>query len=283
MSTAKGQSRAGVIAELRKLGKLADANIDLAEAALLLGSLDHPDPGLDDCRDRLARIAGDLGKTPAGRGAASLAARAQALREILVDRYRFLGDRQTYDALENANLISVIERRRGLPVALSILYIDAARRVGWPIEGVNFPGRFVVRLGGAEGRAVLDPFDGGEVRDAAALRELLKRGIGPDAELMPGHFAAAGNRDILLRLQNNIKVRLLQAGDAEGAVAILERMLLIAPSEPLLWFEAGGHYARLGKLRTAIEAAERCCGLASGEGLGQRAEALLQELRGKLN
>ena len=133
MSTAKGQSPAGVIAELRKLGKLADANIDLAEAALLLGSLDHPDPGLDDCRDRLARIAGDLRKTPAGRGAASLAARAQALREILLDRYGFLGDRQTYDALENANLISVIERRRGLPVALSILYIDAARRVGWPV------------------------------------------------------------------------------------------------------------------------------------------------------
>ena len=281
--SAAAEPRATILERLTRLGQASDEALDLAETALLLASLDHPDPPLEDCRQRLGRIGDDLAATAAGRGDRSLAARARALREVLAERHGFQGDDQTYDDLANADLIRVMERRRGLPVALAILYIDAARRVGWPIEGVNFPGRFVVRLGGAEGRAVLDPFDGGEVRDAAALRELLKRGIGPDAELMPEHFAVAGNRDILLRLENNIKVRLLQAGEIERAIGILERMLLIPPSEPLLWFEAGGHYARLGKLRTAIEAAERCCGLASGEGLGQRAEALLQELRGKLN
>jgi regulator of sirC expression with transglutaminase-like and TPR domain len=275
--------RSGVIARLRLLGQKTDGEIDLAEAALLLASLDHPEPGIEDCRARLGRIAGDLGETAAGRGDGSLAARAEALRQVVAERHGFQGDRQTYDDMENANLISVIERRRGLPVALAIIYIDVARRIGWPVEGLNFPGRFMIRLGGAEGRAVLDPFDGGEIRDVQALRELLKRGTGPDAELLPEHFAPAGNRDILLRLQNNIKVRLLQSGDIDGAVAIIERMLLIAPREPLLWLEAGGHYARLGKLRTAIEAAERGRGLASDEGLGQRAEALLQELRGKLN
>jgi regulator of sirC expression with transglutaminase-like and TPR domain len=141
----------------------------------------------------------------------------------------------------------------------------------------------MIRLAGMDGRVVLDPFDGGEMRDAAALRDLLKRGAGPGAELMPEHFAPVGNRDILLRLQNNIKVRLLQAGEVDKALAIVERMLLLAPSEPLLWFEAGGHYAALGKLRSAIEAVERCCGLAAGDVLGRRAEALLAELRGRLN
>jgi regulator of sirC expression with transglutaminase-like and TPR domain len=283
VSLAEAESRTQALARLKSFGLLDDGAIDLADAALLLASLDHPDPQLEDCRLRLAQIGAALAKTEAGRGDERLAARAEALRAVLAEGYGFLGDRHTYDDLENANLISVIERRRGLPVALSILYIDAARRLGWPIEGLNFPGRFMIRLAGSDGRAVLDPFDGGEIRDAAALRELLKRGAGPDAELMPEHFAPVGNRDILLRLQNNIKVRLLQGGAVDKALAILERMLLVAPNEPLLWLEAAGHYAGLGKLRSAVEAATTCCRLARGESLGHRAEALLAELRGKLN
>lgn len=276
-------SRAGVLARLTALGRESDGALDLAEAALLLASLDHDDPPLDRCRRRLGRIGEDLAATDAGRGDPSLAARARALREVMAERHGFRGDDETYDDLANADLIRVIERRRGLPVALAILYIDAARRLGWRVEGLSFPGHFMIRLAGDDGQGVLDPFGGGELRDAPALRQLLKRGAGPEAELRPEHLAPVGSRDILLRLQNNIKVRLLQAGETERAVAILERMLLIAPGQPLLWFEAGGHYAGLGKLRAAMEALERCSGLAVGESLGQRAEMLLRELRGRLN
>src|SRR5215470_5544760 len=183
---------------LGELGEQTDAKIDLAETALLLASLDLPDRRLDECRHRLAAIAQEL-KDEAARAEPRLMGRVGALREILVRRHGFLGDRETYDDLANANLISVIERRRGLPVALAIIYIDAARRVGWPVEGLNFPGRFLIRLGAADGRAVLDPFDGGEVRDTAALRALMKQSEGADAELTPAHFAVAGNHDILLR------------------------------------------------------------------------------------
>jgi regulator of sirC expression with transglutaminase-like and TPR domain len=275
-------ARAAVLARLAALGRAGDDTLDLAETALLLASLDHADPPLAACRRRLAGIGDDLARTGAGQGDRSLAARARALREILAERHGFQGADQTYDDLEN-DLIQVIERRRGLPVALAILYIDAARRLGWPVAGLNFPGHFMIRLAGDDGRGVLDPFGGGELRDAPALRQLLKQSAGPEAKLRREHLAAVGNRDILLRLQNNIKVRLLQAGEIERAVAILERTLLIAPGEPLLWFEAGGQYARLGKLRAAMEALERCSGLAIGDSLGQRAEVLLRELRGKLN
>jgi regulator of sirC expression with transglutaminase-like and TPR domain len=75
----------------------------------------------------------------------------------------------------------------------------------------------------------------------------------------------------------------VQSDQIEAAVGALERMLLIAPKEPLLWLEAGGHYARLGNLRAAIDAADRSRGLATDERLRQRAERLLQELKGKLN
>ena len=97
---------------------------------------------------------------------------------MLAGRHGLNGDRQTYDDLANANLISVIERRRGLPVSLAIIYIHAARALGWTMEGLNFPGRFLMRLGAPDGRAVLDPFAGGRMRDAVALRELLKTGAG---------------------------------------------------------------------------------------------------------
>ena len=281
--SAAAEPRATIRERLTRLGQASDEALDLAETALLLASLDHSDPRLEDCRQRLGRIGDDLAATAAGRGDRSLAARARALREVLAERHGFQGDDQTYDDLANADLIRVIERRRGLPVALAILYIDAARRLGWPVEGLNFPGHFMIRLTADDGQGILDPFGGGELRDAPALRQLLKHAAGPEAELKPEHLAAVGNRDILLRLQNNIKVRLLQAGEIERAVGILERMLLIAPGQPLLWFELGGHYAGLGKLRAAMEALERCSGLAVGESLGQRAEMLLRELRSRLN
>jgi regulator of sirC expression with transglutaminase-like and TPR domain len=286
VSAAEASDRAAVIARLSAIGAGADVDIDLAEAALLLASFDRPEVLLDDYRRRLADIVQDLAGECDRAGAAesqTLAGRAAIVATVIAERHEFTGDRETYDDMANANLISVLDRRRGLPVALSIVYIHAARALGWFMEGLNFPGRFLVRLGAPDGRAVLDPFDGGRLRDAVALRELLKLGAGASAELAPEHFTAAGNRDILLRLQNNIKVRMLQADRVEGAVGVLERMLLIAPKEPLLWLEAGGHYARLGNLRSAIEAAERCRGLAVEERLRQRAETLLQELKGKLN
>jgi regulator of sirC expression with transglutaminase-like and TPR domain len=282
VSPAEADPRATAVARLAAFGAGPDADIDLAEAALLLASLDRPEASLAACRAALARLVGDLANAATESGD-RLAERARLLRAVIAERHGFLGDRETYDDLQNANLISVVERRRGLPVALAIIYIHAARALGWPIEGLNFPGHFLVRLGAADGRAILDPFDGGAPRDPGTLRDLLKLGAGAAAELAPEHFAALGNREILLRLQNNIRVRLIQADALEAATAILERMLLIAPKEPLLWLDAGGHYARLGNLRAAIDAAERCCGLAAEGELRQRAERLLQEMKGKLN
>jgi regulator of sirC expression with transglutaminase-like and TPR domain len=286
MKPAEGADRAATVARLSAFGAADDGDIDLAEAALLLGSFERPEADLDAPRHWLGEAVRDLAGESERAGperSASLAGRSAMLASVLAGRHELTGDRETYDDLANANLISVIERRRGLPVSLSIIYIHVARALGWPVEGLNFPGRFLVRLGAADGRAVLDPFDDGRVRDAVALRELLKTGAGASAELAPEHFMPAGNRDILLRLQNNIKVRLIQSDQLEAAAGAIERMLLIAPKEPLLWLEAGGHYGRLGNLRAAIEAAERSRVLAADERLRQRAESLLQDLKGKMN
>jgi regulator of sirC expression with transglutaminase-like and TPR domain len=133
---------------------------------------------------------------------------------------------------------------------------------------------------------VLDPFHDGAVRDAAELRQLLRQVLGNEAELQPQHFDPVSDRDVLLRLENNIRLRLAKREDWEGAARSMERMLTIAPDRPALLFDAGQLNARLDKRRAAIAAFQRFLDLQGDGGdprLRQQASALLQELRRGLN
>jgi len=268
---------------LRRAGGRPDKDVDLAETALALGTLDAPDARLDRYRHHLSLLTRDVADAARRAGSDDLAARARALAEVLVQRYGYQGDRESYNDLQNANLMRVIDRRKGLPVALAILFIHAGRAQGWQVDGLNFPGHFLVSMSLGGERAVLDPFDGLRPLGAQELRQLLKAIEGADAELSRAHYAPLGNRAILLRLQNNRKVRLLHGEHRELAVQALEAMLMIAPSEPSLWHEAGLLHAHLGNLRAAVLALEQVMQL-SRDPNGQREVAnLLQQLRGRIN
>ena len=123
----------------------------------------------------------------------------------------------------------MIERRKGLPVALGIIWLHAARAAGWGAHGVDFPAHFLIALEGKSVQAVIDVFAGGTTLDARDLRVLLKRVEGEKAELRPGLLRPMSARRVLLRLQNNIMTRRLQAGDLAGALTCTEDMLRIAP------------------------------------------------------
>src|SRR6266404_4852370 len=172
--TRNPMSEDDAIAYLRGVGAAADGAIDVAEAALHLASFRRPRVALGRYREHLAALAGDvaaaLGREPEA-PAAALTRRIEALRTALVDKNGYRGDRLTYDDLQNANLMRVIDRRRGLPVALGILYLHAARAQGWRMEGLAFPGHFLIRLEAAGERAIIDPFNGGAIRGAAELRD----------------------------------------------------------------------------------------------------------------
>src|SRR5260370_26153674 len=144
----------------------------------------------------------------------------------------------------------VVDRRKGLPVALGILYMDAGRAQGWETVGLAFPGHFLVRLSDGPERLILDPFHGGRVCTAAELRELLKATAGLDSELQTEHYAPVSDRDVLLRLQNNLKARLIQAERYQQAVTVAETMLMLAPDLAELWREAGLLHAKLGNMRS---------------------------------
>ena len=264
---------------LRRLGESPDEDIDIAEAALLLASLDRPGVALGRYRDHLKLIAADLAK--AAHGLDTLEQRVTALNDTIFVTYGYEGDRRTYDDLQNANLIRVIDRRRGLPVALGIVMIDAARAQGWDVAGLRFPGHFLLRMEHRGQRAILDPFDGGRRRTAADLRALLRAQGNEDAELRPAHHEIAGDREVLVRLQNNIKLRQTQRGDNMAAAATLDRMLWIAPQDKHLWREKALLAAQLGRIDGAVEALEEYIERETLDGPRHDAALLLQKLRGQ--
>ena len=195
--------------------------------------------------------------------------RAEALAGLIAGRYAYAGDAETYDDLANANLISVIERRKGLPVALGIIWLHTARAAGWGAHGVDFPAHFLVALEGKSVQAVVDVFGGGVTLDARDLRVLLKRVEGEKAELRPGLLRPMSARRVLLRLQNNIMSRRLEAGDLAGALTCTEDMLRIAPDHADLWRQAAVMNQRLDRVGAALRCFERFLRAGAGGRRGQ--------------
>jgi regulator of sirC expression with transglutaminase-like and TPR domain len=252
-----------------------------------LAALDRQKAQPEPYREHLAAIAAAMqSEAEPGfddDGDAGLRARSITLSKVMAGMFSYAGDRQTYDDVQNANLMRVIDRRKGLPVALAILYIHAARSRHWAIEGVNFPGHFVLRLHHRGRAMIIDPFAGGEPCDTANLRQKLKAAAGEKAELQREHYAPVGDRDILLRLENNLKIRLIQEGELERAAAVLEWMILIAPKHAPLYREAGLIQARLGKLGAARQALERFLEISDNDSQRHQVARLIQDLGQQLN
>ncbi len=277
--TADDQTDPAIKAFLRDQGTKADAEIDLIETSLQLALLRQPGTALDPYRRQLRAIAEAVG----GRNARTVGDQAAALREVIAVDYGFAGDAETYDDLQNASLIRVLDRRKGLPITLSILYLHAARAQGWLAHGLAFPGHFLVALEGAGGRIVIDPFESGTPRGAPELRALVKRMQGPDAELAPGHYASAENRAILTRLQNNICARLVRQGEFSEALRTAEAVTWFNPHDAGAWRDMGMLHAELGNLRAAVMMLEESLVNDDRQSRRHVTAALIQKLRTRLN
>ncbi len=284
MTWSLASGRQDVESALRRVGGLPDAAIDIADTALLLAALDQPRLPLERYRHHLSLLARDAAELSSQQAAESeLAGRLATLRRVIFEKYGYAGDEETYDDLQNGNLMRVIDRRRGLPVALGILAVHTARAQGWDVAGLAFPGHFLLQFQAGAGRIVADPFNELRELQASDLRDLLKVLAGVEAELKPEHYAPVGNREILLRLQNNLKLRHLREHRPEQALEIVESMLLFAPDRHGLWREAGLLHAHLSNLRAAIVSLEHYLELAPLGGERQQANELLRQLRGQLN
>ncbi len=268
---------------LRTIGEGPDHGFDIAMAALHLAALKRTRPELSPFEDHLVRLGEDVSDALSVDSGRSLEAAVGTLARVLAQDHRYCGDDQTYDDLQNADLIHVIERRKGLPVALGILYLHAARAQGWTAYGLNFPGHFLIAVDRQGERAILDPFHSGCSRTPPELRELLKMVAGQDAELNAEMYAPVPDRAVLLRLQSNIQLRLLQMKQYEQAANIIESMLLIAPQQSSLWRDFGLLQAQQGNLTAAIEALQASLVRESNDVRRQETAALLEDLRRRMN
>lgn len=265
---------------LAELGRApAAARLDLARAGLLFAAIDAGEADLGAALahlDEIATAARAVGPVAEGD---SLAA-AAGLAALLADHYGYRGDAETYDDLANANLLRVLERRKGLPVALGILWIHAARAAGFEAKGANMPAHFLVGLDAGSGPVILDPFDRGRV---VPLEELGSRLAAIDAGTEEFVLRPMTDRDVLLRLENNVWQRLERAGDVAGALARLDDMALLAPDEPYILREAARLHYEMGSLRGAIACLERLLPLAPDPQTAAGTRALIAELGARLN
>ena len=148
---------------------------------------------------------------------------------------------------------------------------------------MDFPGHFVLALAHRDAQLVVDVFNGGVTMDARALRRLIKSVEGPAAELRPGLMRPMSTRAVLLRLQNNIKLRRLNAGDVAGALSCTEDMLRIAPEEAGLWRDAAVMHQRVDRLGDALRCGAAFLKLVPEGEAAERMRAAMAELRARLN
>ena len=269
------------VAFLAELGRGPDSGFDPAAAALAFAARERPMAPLgrylahfDELAVKVAAVAGDE---------PTAEARATALATVIHGEFGYTGDTQTYDDLQNADLIRVIDRRKGLPVALGILHMGVAHRLQWSLVGLGFPGHFLLMLEYRAQRLPLDPFDGAQVLSAADMRRILKGVQGDQAELTAECYQPVPDRAVLLRLQNNIKLRRLRLGDIPGALGVAEAMLAFAPTTLELTREIAMMHMRLENISDAIRHFEIYLDGEPNETLRHKAAALLQELKNRLN
>lgn len=233
--------------DLINLGLVDDDDIVLDEAGLTLAQLDHPDADLDEYDEVLRNVAHRVDAVANGTTAHD---HAEALARVFAGEFGFIGDGETYDDPANADLIQVIERRRGLPVSLSILYVAAARRLGWTANVLDVPGHVLVLLGEDVAPVIVDPFGGGTKIGRDRLAAMLAAAE-PGERAAVRHVAAMPNRAVLVRLLANQATRAERAGKGRRALDLYGRMTMIAPDYGQAWWER----ARLERIDGDLPAA----------------------------
>lgn len=239
-----------VQSELRTLveGK-EDAKIDLLAAALWIAALDHEELDVADYCHEIDDLAADLKKTlPAD---ADDAAKLVALKKFFFEELGFHGGRLNYYARSNNHLNEVIDDREGMPITLSILYIEFGRRIGLNLVGVGLPGHFVARYEPKEGDSqLIDVFEGGVSMTRPEAEEKLFKSNGRVAK--DEHFATAKPRDILIRMLSNLLRRAQDEKDAEAMYRYVDTILTLNPEDGdyrAMRFEIGAFTKRIDQAR----------------------------------
>jgi regulator of sirC expression with transglutaminase-like and TPR domain len=232
----------GPVSDSSELERFAEAvareGNALDQVALLIGAWDAPDLDVAHYRGRLDDIAGvvetAIERAADRHGHVPIAVRAQLVSDVLFARMGFRGNAEDYYDPKNSFLYQVLERRVGIPITLSVLFLEIARRVGVLAQGVNFPGHFLVRIAEEDSWRFLDPFAAGRLLSTADLEALLRQSAGPAAALEPSLLSAASKRQIVSRMLVNLAGIYGKQGDLPRSLCVLERLAILDPENARL-------------------------------------------------
>jgi regulator of sirC expression with transglutaminase-like and TPR domain len=254
-----------------------DAEVELARAALLVAAEEYPQLPVDAYLHRLDVLAERTRDRLGGETAPTVV--LQSLLRVVFEEEGLRGNAEAYYDPRNSFLNDVLDRRRGIPLTLSIVVLEVGWRLGLPLHGVNFPGHFLVAYEGESGDFLIDAFDRGAIRFRDEGQALLDRVYGGGVRLREAFFQRAGRREILARLLSNLKGIYLNARDDRRALHAIERLLLVSPEVADEVRDRGLLLARAGRVGEAIDDLERYLALAPGAPDLPRVQGLLRDLR----
>ncbi|GMU23451.1 MAG: hypothetical protein AMXMBFR13_35290 [Phycisphaerae bacterium] len=233
--------------------QLPEGQIRLASAALLFcrDTYGELQPAaylarLDRLADRVERLSG---RTPRER--------LEALRTVIHAEEEFHGNSDDYYDPRNSYLNEVLDRRRGIPISLAVVWLDVARRLGWPLVGVNFPGHFLVRYESPCEPLHVDPFGGGQVLRCAQLRERLPPALARLPHVPAECLATAGTKAILMRMLNNLVGIYLQRCEWGALESVMARQAALCPEDADLWFRRGQVHIQMSRFECAMACLQR--------------------------
>jgi len=225
--------------------------IPLARAALLLAKEEYPNLDVDQYLDQLATLAREA--EPLVRTGADTIEKVQLLSEFLFTRKGFEGNRDQFGDPRNSFLNEVLDRRLGIPISLSVLYIEVGRRLGLNLFGVSFPTHFLVKAVDERGELIIDPFNGGAILSLDEIRARLTQIYGQPVDVQPAMLKAVGARHILARMLRNLKNIYTNGSDWPRALAALDRILMLDPRSLEELLERGALYEKLECFGAALE------------------------------
>ena len=225
--------------------------IPLARGALLIAQEEYPDLDVDLYLARIAELVHEA--EPLVQAGTNTVEKIQALSDFLFNRKGFDGNRDKFGDPRNSFLNDVLERRLGIPITLSVLYLEVGRQLGLNLFGVSFPAHFLVKAVDERGELIIDPFNGGAILDLEEIKARLAQIYGQSVELQPAMLKAVGSRDILTRMLRNLKNIYASASNWQRALGVLDRILMLEPRSVEEVLERGALYERLECFGPALE------------------------------
>jgi regulator of sirC expression with transglutaminase-like and TPR domain len=230
----------------------SDENINLAEAALLIAAEEYPGLDVDAYLSRIDGMAATLRQRI--RADISAAEKIILLNRFLFDELGFRGNSGNYYDPRNSYLNDVLDRKLGIPLTLAMVYLEVGRRIGLPLQGVSFPGHFLVKCALREGAIVLDPYARGISLSFDDLKQRVRKldnSLEPSRSVVAGMLASASNRDMLVRLLRNLKAIYTDQKAWLKALCVTDHIICVTPDLAEEYRDRGIFYLNLECFRAA--------------------------------